>query len=219
MGVHDYRCSVCGTPGSYKCGEKNGTDCEQVGIGEDDAVLDLFFFSAEDAPEDPSEFEEARGRALRTQTQKVKYDWGEWEFEPSLNYRQLLMDDEDATGIWAIQPYEEHGDGSPVSFEIDPEEQVWVVNYCPPCRELFAEGKKPAKEPCMEYLRSVAENLELKLDDKKGSAGKAPFIEEVRARVAERLPAKSRAKAKPEGKAKAGAKAKPASKAKPKSKK
>jgi hypothetical protein len=45
MGVHDYRCSVCGTPSSYKCGEKAGAECQQEGIGEDKAVLDLFFFA------------------------------------------------------------------------------------------------------------------------------------------------------------------------------
>jgi hypothetical protein len=188
MGVYDFRCSVCGTPGSYTCGEKTGTECVQEGIGEDKAVLDLFFFDAEDAPEDASEFEDARKRAKRVKTQKFEYDWGEWEFVPSLNYRQLLMDDEDATGIWAIQPYEEHGDGSPVSIKIADDERVWVVNYCPPCRKLFAEGKDPAKEPCVEYLRSVAEHLEMKLGDARGKVEKAPFIEKVRARVARRLP-------------------------------
>lgn len=193
MGVHDYRCSVCGTPGSYTCGEKTGAECEQEGIGEDSAVLDLFFFSEDDAPEDASEFEDALSSALRVKTQKFKYDWGEWEFEPSLNYRQLLMDDEDSTGIWVIQPYDEDdGDGSPVSIKIAEDERVWVVNYCPPCRELFAESKKPKSEPCIEYLRSVSEQLEIPLKVKEGqeSEAKAPFIEKVRARVAQRLPAK-----------------------------
>ena len=161
MGVHDYRCSVCGTPGSYRCGEKSGTECEQEGIGEDRAVLDLFFFSAEDAPEDASEFEDARGRARRVETRSFGYDWGDWEFVPSLNYRELLMDDEDATGIWAIRPFDEDlSDGNPLSFEIAPDERVWVVNYCPPCRALFVDRKASKDEPCIEYLRSVAEHFE-----------------------------------------------------------
>jgi thiol-disulfide isomerase/thioredoxin len=190
MGVHDFRCSVCGTPGSYKCGEKTGEECEQEGIGEDKAVLDLFFFDADDAPEDASEFEEARERAKRVKTQKFEYDWGEWEFVPSLNYRQLLMDDEDASGIWAIQPYDEDmGDGSPVSIKIAEDERVWVVNYCPPCRKLFAEGKTSASEPCAEYLSSVAEQLGIKFGGARGKVEKAPFIEKVRERVAKRLPA------------------------------
>jgi hypothetical protein len=189
MGVHDYRCSVCGTPGSYTCGEKDGTECEQKGIGEDKAVLDLFFFSEEDTPEDASEFEEARAKARRVQTKKFEYDWGDWEFVPSLNYRQLLMDDEDETGIWAIQPFDEDlGDGSPVSIKIREDERVWVVNYCPPCRALFAEGKDPKEEPCVEYLKAVAEHLGMKFKGG-GSAAKAPFIEQVRERVAQRLPA------------------------------
>jgi hypothetical protein len=191
MGVHDFRCSVCGTPRSYKCGEKTGTQCVREGIGEDKAVLDLFFFDADDAPEDASELEDARERAKRAKTQKFEYDWGEWEFVPSLNYRQLLMDDEDETGIWRIQPFDEDlGDGSPVSIKIAEDEQVWVVNYCPPCRGLFVDGKAPKDEPCAEYLRSVAKHLEIKFVAAGGKVDKAPFIEKVRERVASRLPAK-----------------------------
>jgi hypothetical protein len=190
MGVHDYRCSVCGPPTTYKCGEKTGTACEEEGIGSDEAVLDLFFFGAEDAPEDPSEFEEARGRARRVESRPFAYDWGEWEFEPSLNYRELLMDDEDATGIWFIRPFDEDlSDGNPVAIEIPEDERVWVVNYCKPCRALFVDRETPTDEPCAEYLRAVAENLELKFDGGRGSADKTPFIEKVRARVAKRRPA------------------------------
>lgn len=189
MGVHDYRCSVCGTPGSYECGERKGTECHQTGIGEDQAVLDLFFFAAEDAPEDPSELEEARGRARRVESKPFGFDWGEWEFVPSLNYRELLMDDEDATGIWFIRPFDEDvSDGNPVSFELDPEERVWVVNYCPPCRALFVDGTTPRDEPCALYLGEIAEHLGMDFDASGGSAAKGPFIEEVRARVARRRP-------------------------------
>ena len=53
---------------------------------------------------------------------------------------------------------------------------------------LFAEGKDPKVEPCAEYLSSVAEHIELKFKPG-GSAAKAPFIEQVRKRVAKRLPA------------------------------
>ena len=194
MGVHDYRCSVCSTPSSYKCGEKTGAECEQEGIGDDKAFLDLFFFAEEDAPEDPSEFEEARARARRVVTKAVEYDWGEWEFVPSLNYRQLLMDDEDATGIWVIQPYDEDdGDGSPVSIKIPEDERVWVVNYCPPCRALFVDKKAPKTEPCALYLEAIAEHLELSFEG--GSEAKAPFIEEVRSRVSQRRPPATKAKA------------------------
>jgi hypothetical protein len=189
MGVHDYRCSVCGTPGSYKCGEKTGTACQQEGIGEDKAVLDLFFFSEDDAPADPSEFEDARASARRVETRPFEYDWGEWEFVPSLNYRQLLMDDEDATGIWVIQPFDEDlGDGNPVSIDIAADERVWVVNYCPPCRALFVDRATLPDEPCAEYLRSIAEHLGMSSDDLRGSAGKTRFIKAVRARVARRRP-------------------------------
>ena len=192
MGVHDYRCSVCGTPASYQCGEKAGQPCEEDGVGNDEAVLELFFFAEEDAPEGPEAFEDARGRARRVESRPFRYDWGEWEFEPSLNYRQLLMDDDDSTGIWVIQPFDEDlSDGSPVSIELPEGERVWVVNYCPPCRALFAERKTPDDEPCVLYLQAVAESLGLDFDAAKGSAAKAPFIEQVRARVARRRPAKA----------------------------
>lgn len=189
MGVHDYRCSVCGTPGTYTCGEKRGEPCEQEGIGDDEPVLDLFFFAAEDAPEEPSEFEDAQRRARRVETREFGYDWGDWEFVPSLNYRQLLMDDDDYVGVWAIQPYDEDDDGSPVSIDIPEDERVWVVNYCKPCRALFANRETPAEEPCIEYLRSVAEQLEMDFEGVSGSAAKAAFIGAVRDRVARRRPA------------------------------
>lgn len=189
MGVHDYRCSVCGPPTTYVCGEKTGEECEEEGIGDDEAVLDLFFFAADEAPEDSDAFEAARSRARRTKTQAFGYDWGEWDFVPTLNYRQLLMDDDDATGIWRIEPFDEDAsDGNPVSLEIPEDERVWVVNYCSRCHPLFAEGQTPADEPCLEYLRAVAENLDLDFDDVKGSADKPRFIATVRKLVARRRP-------------------------------
>ncbi|NOK11228.1 hypothetical protein HNS30_19485 [Corallococcus exercitus] len=189
MGVHDYRCSVCGPPVSYVCGEKTGEECEEEGMGDDEAILDLFFFAADEAPEDADAFEAARGRARRTRTQPFGYDWGEWEFVPSLNYRQLLMDDDDATGVWRIEPFDEdESDGNPVSLEIPEDERVWVVNYCSKCHPLFAEGKPPQDEPCLEYLRAIAENLALDFDGVKGSADKPGFIATVRERVARRRP-------------------------------
>ncbi|MDC0709067.1 hypothetical protein POL68_11395 [Stigmatella sp. ncwal1] len=158
-------------------------------MGEDQAVLDLFFFAAADAPQSVEEFEQARGRARRVETKPFGYDWGDWEFEPSLNYRQLLMDDEDVAGIWAIQPFnEEFGEGSPVSIEIPEDEQVWAVNYCPQCRELFVGSTKPTEEPCLELLRAIAEHLEMDFTGVHGSADKAPFIKSIRERIARRRP-------------------------------
>lgn len=191
MGVHDYRCSVCGTPSSYECGEKSGEECEEEGFGSDEAVLDLFFFAEDDAPESAEDFEDARGRARRVESRPFGYDWGEWEFVPSLNYRELLMDDDDTTGVWTIQPFDEDiSDGNPVSIDIPEGERVWVVNYCKPCHELFADGKKPQEEPCKLYLHDIAEQLDMDFDSEGGSAAKAPFIAAVRDRVSRRRPAK-----------------------------
>jgi hypothetical protein len=188
MGVHDFRCSVCGEPGSYTCGEKTGEPCEQEGFGNDEAVLELFFFAQEDAPGSPGEFEQARGRARRTQTQQFGYDWGDWEFEPSLNYREVLMGAGDEVGIWALQPFHEGGEGSPISIGIPPGEQVWAVNYCPPCHALFVADTAPAEEPCLEYLRTIAEQLRMDFKGVRGSADKPAFVAAVRARIARQRP-------------------------------
>lgn len=189
MGVHDYRCSVCSEPATYECGEGTGAECEQAGFGNDESVLDLFFFDAKDAPEQPEDFEAARGRALRMETRPFGYDWGDWEFTPSLNYRAVLMGAGDETGIWSIPPFDgDEGEGSPVSIDVPDTQRVWVVNYCPPCHSLFAQGETPEQEPCREYLRTIAENLGLEYDPEAGRAAKAPFVQQVRERVARRRP-------------------------------
>ncbi|MCP3063692.1 hypothetical protein LXT21_33455 [Myxococcus sp. K38C18041901] len=158
-------------------------------MGDDQAVLDLFFFAAKDAPTGAHDFERARGRALRTETQPYGYDWGDWEFVPSLNYRSLQMGVGDDTGIWRIEPYVEgSSDGSPPSLELGPDERVWVVNYCSLCHPVFVQGKAPDGEPCLEHLRAVAENLGLDFQHVRGSADKPAFIEAVRAKVALRRP-------------------------------
>ncbi|CAM3897656.1 hypothetical protein G4177_26190 [Corallococcus sp. ZKHCc1 1396] len=189
MGVHDYQCSVCGPPTTYECGEQTGQECEEEGMGDDHAVLDLFFFAAGDAPTTARDFEQARGRARRTETRPFGYDWGDWEFVPSLNYRDVLMGAGDATGIWRIEPsVDGASDGSPVSLEIPPDERVWVVNYCSRCHPVFVQGAPPDGEPCLEHLRAVAGNLGLDFQRVRGSADKPAFIEAVRAKVALRRP-------------------------------
>jgi hypothetical protein len=187
MGVHDFRCSVCSEPGSYTCGEKTGEECEQEGFGSDEAVLDLFFFAEEDTPASVEAFEQTRGRARRVETKTLGYDWGEWEFEPSLNYREVLMGAGDEVGVWELQPFREGGDGSPISIEIPGNERVWAVNYCVPCRAHFVDGTA-AEEPCIEYLRTIAENLRLDFKGVRGSEDKPRFVEAVRAVTARRRP-------------------------------
>lgn len=158
-------------------------------MGDDQAILDLFFFAEAETPEDIASFEQARGRARRTETRPFGYDWGEWEFVPSLNYRDLLMGPDDEAGVWRIEPYEEgSSDGSPVSLDIPEGERVWVVNYCPTCHPVFAEGRRSGDEPCLEYLRAIAENLGMDFEGVRTSADKPAFIEAVRAKVALRRP-------------------------------
>lgn len=185
MGVHDYTCSMCGTPSSYTCNEARFEACEQEGIGEDQAFLTLFFFREADAPASPEELEQARGRALRTVEREFAYDWGDWEFSPSLNYRGVLMDGEDRHGVWAISP-EADGGEQPVELEIPAGEKVWAVNYCPVCRETFLAATPDTPDTlCALYVRAVAEQLGLRWPP---DMTKAALLEQARARVALRRP-------------------------------
>jgi hypothetical protein len=129
-------------------------------------------------------FSAARGKAVRTLSRTFAYDWGDWEFEPSLNYRTLLMDDDDPTGVWFVKPFEEHDDGSPVSVEVPEGQQLWAVNYCPRCHEAFAAAKPvQASALCKRYLEEIATHLELEF-----RGDKAAFAKAVRENVATRRP-------------------------------
>lgn len=187
MGVHDYTCSICGTPSSYRCEEASFGTCEQEGIGEDEAYLELFFFREAEAPTSPDELEAARGGALRVERRAFEYDWGDWEFRPSLNYRGVLMNEEDPAGVWAISN-EEHAmaDGSPVELEIPAGEKVWAVNYCPVCRDNFVAPTPPAPDTlCTLYVRAIADHLGLRWPP---DMTKAALLEQARARAARRRP-------------------------------
>lgn len=185
MGVHDYTCSVCGTPLSYECHEVDGGECGESGIGEDQAIVDLYVFAAADAPTSPDQLEARLDRARRLLTQARGYDWGAWEFVPSLNYRTLLMDASDPAGVWHVKPFRPHDDGSPiVDLEVGADEVVWAVTYCPPCRRRFVDGAA-LDAPCQAYLRAIADHLGLAW-----SADKAAMAASVAARVARRRPAR-----------------------------
>jgi hypothetical protein len=185
MGVHDYTCSLCGTPASYTCNEARFEPCEQEGIGEDQAHLALFFFREAEAPTTPEEFEEARGRALRVEERAFGYDWGDWEFQPSLNYRGVLMDSEDDAGVWAISTEAGLDEGT-VELEVPAGEKVWVVNYCPVCRDTFLAPTPPAPDGlCTLYVSAIAEQLGLRWGP---DMTKVALLEQARARAARRRP-------------------------------
>jgi hypothetical protein len=164
----------------YACGEADGTECKPTSIGDDEPTLDLFYFSASDAPQSWEDLERQAPRAKRIVTERRSYDWGDWEFKPSLNYRSLLMDEGDVSGIWRIRPFEEGDEGSPIEdLEIPEGEEIWAVNYCPPCRQRFVKG---SSEPaCKKTLESVAEHLGLSF-----TGDKEAFIAAVRAKIAPR---------------------------------
>jgi hypothetical protein len=172
MGVSDYTCSVCGAPQSYSCGEAKGEDCDVTGFGNDEVFLELLFFDEADAPTGPDEVLSARGRAKKAQVKKWGYDWGEWEFVPSLNYRELLMGDGDPRGIWRVVPFDPAtSDGHEVEVTIPAGQTLWVVNFCPDCHAVFVKGKPPKGGPCRLHLEAIAEHLDvaLDLDDKAGA--------------------------------------------------
>ncbi len=183
MGVHDYTCSVCSEPSSFTCKEATGGECEEEGFGNDEVFVDLVFFPNGRAPEDADSFESRLGDAVAVKSEKRGYDWGAWEFVPSLNYRTLLMDDRDATGVWRLKPFDERYDeGSPIELDIPDGQTVWAVNYCPSCHEQFV-ARTAAAPPCRLHLEKISEHLGLPLGDDKPA-----FVAAVRDRVARRRP-------------------------------
>lgn len=187
MGVHDYTCSVCGTPASYECDEASGGECKQTGIGESSAILDLCFFAAADGPARPDAFEAALPRVRRVETRAWEYDWGAWEWEPPLNYREVLVDRADDLGIWPVRPPTSDFDTSPCTLEIPPGEVVWAVNYCRECRRMFVDGDPPAaSERCRRSFEAVCRQLGLAWSPE---LGKEALAGQIRARVARRRPA------------------------------
>jgi len=190
MGVHDYTCSVCRAPSTFACHEADGGECDADGSGQSDVVLDLFFFAAADAPpasasRQPEAFEAARGRARRVETRRCTYDWGRWELEPSLNYRQVAMNDGDPLGVWqVVRPSHPDGDdeSSPLTLELPVGEVVWAVSYCPTCFEAFAGARAPRpEEVCLLHLQDAARHLRLR-----PAQDKATLLRQVRERVARR---------------------------------
>lgn len=192
MGVHDYTCNVCGAPSTYECHEADGGACDADGFGQSDVVLELFFFGADDAPppaasRQPALFEAARAEARRVEVRRCTYDWGRWELEPSLNYRQVAMNDGDPLGLWqVVRPARPEGDdeSSPLTLAIPDGEVVWVVNYCPGCFAAFAAAPAPRpEEVCLLHLQDAARHLRLR-----PSPDKAALLRQVRDRVAQRRP-------------------------------
>jgi hypothetical protein len=184
MGVHDYTCSVCGEPRTYTCNEATQGDCSVEGRGNDEVWVELFFFPSDAAPESVADFEERRASAVKAALQKRGYDWGEWDFVPTLNYRGHLMEDGDATGVWRLPPYEgDDGESNPVELEIPEGHEVWAVNYCPPCHDRYVA--RSTNEPsCQLYLLQIGELLGLEL-----GPDKAAFTLSVQDRVDRRRPA------------------------------
>jgi hypothetical protein len=185
MGVHDYTCSVCGTPLSYECHEVDGGECGESGIGEDQAIVDLYVFAAADAPTSPDQLEARLDRARRLLTQARGYDWGAWEFVPSLNYRDPADGRQRSGRGLARQAVPPARRRQPHRRpRVGADEVVWAVNYCPPCRRRFVDGAA-LDAPCQAYLRAIADHLGLAW-----SADKAAMAASVAARVARRRPAR-----------------------------
>lgn len=165
MGVQDYTCCVCGPPLTYACRESpdvQGTaECSVEGFGEDKALLTFYHFSAAASPDSVESFKDNWQQALSAETYSYAFDWGEWEFKPSLNYYDLLVDD-DHHGIWPLTPHSLTGT-NPVECEVPPDQSVWVVNCCPRCWDRFVLGKIGVR--CRLYEAAIRSQLDLFEDD------------------------------------------------------
>lgn len=164
MGVHDYECFGCGTPATYECGAETNTACRQVGIGEDVAHLHLHSFARPGSPQDEACFRARRDQALEQRWLQAGYDWAEWEFRPSLNYRGLLFERDDGWAVWKLNDVPGGTDNAelrnvdeenPIELAVSPARTVWIVNYCPDCFAL-SRGEEPP-ERCCRYLETVRE--------------------------------------------------------------
>lgn len=181
MGVHDYACLGCGEPGTYSCAEGSGGHCEQTGIGEETALVSLFFFPPDAVPADEAAFVSQRATCTRNQTLLFGYDWGEWEFKPSLCYRDILMDDE-PTGVWRVI---EEGEEGPLEFDLGGA-AAWAAVWCPRCYPLLVLGTTPPSEVCNLHYAAMAE-LHPALSFEPGS-DKQAFVTEARALLGDRFP-------------------------------
>lgn len=168
MGCHDYTCYVCDTPSSYVCRESDGGECTQSGIGEDKAMLRLLRFRRPGSPQSQEDFLERRGEAFGDEFRPFGYDWGEWEFQPSLNFRAVAMDRGGDESYFKINDVLEgpdvdelinDDDEGEVEIECSAGETIWAVCYCPDCYRRFVLLRD---EPvCQLYLKRIAGKHEL----------------------------------------------------------
>lgn len=162
MGVHDYRCHLCGEIESFHCREAAGGGCEEKGLGADQAVVAFFSFPRGAAPAEDAFLADPRA-AKAVSHRLLAYDWGEWEFTPCLDYRTLLFDG-DRFDVWRLndlplseaeaQAERARSEGEAIAVERDPAASVWVVNVCPDCWSGYLEPGGP--RPCRGRTAKVA---------------------------------------------------------------
>ena len=183
MGVRDYHCYLCGEPVSYTCQSSEQAcpgDCDTEGLGEDRAFLDFYRFPRDGAPQTAKEFLSNRNKALSRERRELRYDWGSWEFVPSLDYYgyQDASEDKDRS-VWRLNNLARNGEDpqslgnyppeNAVEFERDPDTTVWVINHCPTCYQAFLSDEPPS-EFCRVYLQAVADKQEIELNPSRSSA-------------------------------------------------
>lgn len=156
MGVRDFTCGVCGEPTEYECREATGGECEPAGIGDDEAFLTFLSFRAGEAPGTPDGLLAEHTRALRRETYRFGYDWGAWEFVPSLDYYDVLGGPDDECGVWRLEPHHPKA-AHPVEVDLPAGEEVWVVNCCSSCWSHFVLGVGGPR--CRLYEAQVAKHL------------------------------------------------------------
>lgn len=162
MGVHDFRCHLCGETESFNAAG------ESAGLGAAQSVVAFFAFPRGEAPADVDAFLAAPHAARSVTHQLMGYDWGDWEFQPCLDYRTKLMDGDESAGdrfdVWRLNdsPLSEteaaeermRSEGDPIAIDRDPDASVWVVNVCPDCWSGYLEPGGPA--PCQARTNKLA---------------------------------------------------------------
>lgn len=148
---------------SFECREEEGGECEEAGIGNDEAVLHFHYFKRPGSPQSKEDFIARLNEISRSEFREVSYAWDDWEFQPSLNYRGTCMDLDGDISVWKINDVpgnsdddnlQQHDEESDIEIELSAEETIWVVNYCPTCYKLFHSTQ--LDKVCKLHLAEIA---------------------------------------------------------------
>lgn len=147
MGVMDYSCYCCnhGEQSLIHWEESEGRN-----IGRSKAYLLIF----SDPQKTVKDYRQLLSEKRKYRLQEYEYSWGNWDFEPNLDYSSILADSDGIEcAVWYCRKL-----------------KSWVINLCPYCYESFlrinSEFPKKYKKRVREYFDRSPKRLFRKMDRK-----------------------------------------------------